>query len=349
MRRRILLSAAVGCAVASLAGAGATLGSADHAVTTTSCDALLPAQQDQQGHLIGPDQCLITAESTVPDSHGRPFVRVDLAIGGTASGYVDPVTTGNTRKDLTEVPNILYPQFGITQWVPAVATYRGGSVPDAGPGITVLYPDPRSGIPWNGKAFFVTHGQANNMPLGTLVPRTASDGFDPNTFDNLYAGLMIDKGYAVIYMRRPAQSGVPATLPDGAILDESLNDNVGLVLSFLQAGENLLQQRLGRDPGSVYFYGHSAGAIVGRLINYGGLNLRTSGPRYFDGFLFDDSGGGLPLPVSLPEGQVLGESGRSATFAGSDELFANIRGTEAVHQADRPLAWPVSRCPPVAA
>jgi Alpha/beta hydrolase domain len=335
MRRRWLLSSAVLFATASLIGAGATLGSEGHAAATTSCDPLLPAQQEVHGHLIGPNDCQITAQSTVPDSRGRPFDRVDISISGTAFGYVDPVTVGNTRKDVTEVPNILFPQFGITQWEPAVAQYAGGSVPDEGTGITVLYPDAASGTPWNGKAFFITHGQANNTPLGTLVPRNASDGFDPNTFDNLYAGLMIDKGYAVVYARRPAQSGVPATLDDGTKLDESLNDDVGLMLSFLQTGENLIKERLGRDPSGVYFYGHSAGAIVGRLINYGGLNFRPDGSRYFDGFMFDDTGGGLPLPVSMPEGQVLGESGRSATFDKRDVLFQTTQArTQFTKQID---------------
>jgi hypothetical protein len=289
--------------------------------TGTSCSDLMVPRHAVGGHVVGETACEIAGRSTVPDSQGRPFARVEIALSGTAAGYVDPVTVGNTRKDVTDVPNILFPQFGIPSWKPAVATYSGNGA--TGPGLTVLYPT--SGTPWNGKIIMLSHGQSNNAPMGDLVPRRAGDGLDPNTFDNLYAGLAIDAGYAVIYTRRPAESGVPAKLDSGQTLDESLNDNVNLILDWAQTGEKLLAAQLGRAPSHVYFYGHSSGVILGRLLNYSGLNDKPGGGHYFDGFFSDDPGGGLPLPLSLPEGQVLGHQGSTVTFPSGSYLGAASR------------------------
>lgn len=286
--------------------------------TSTPCADLMVPRHAVIGHVVGETGCEITGQSTVPDNQGRPFARVEIALSGTAAGYVDPVTVGNTRKDVTDVPNVLYPQFGIPNWKPATATYGGDA------GLSVLYPT--SGTPWNGKIIMLSHGQSNNSPMGDLVPRHAGDGLDPNNFDNLYAGLAIDAGYAVIYTRRPAQSGVPAKLDGtGQTLDESLNDNVNLILDFARTGEKLIQQKLGRAPSQVYFYGHSSGVILGRLLNYSGLNDKPGGGRYFDGFFSDDPGGGLPLPLSLPEGQVLGHQGSTVTFPPGSYLSAASR------------------------
>jgi hypothetical protein len=284
--------------------------------TATPCSDLLVQQHMVQGHLVGETDCQITGQSTVQDNKGRPFNRVDIALSGTAFGYADPNTQGNTRKDLTDAPNILFPQFGITSWQPGVGQYSGNG--GAGAGLTVLYP--AQGTPWNGKVFFAVHGQANNTPLGDLAPQQAT-GLSANTFDNLYADEMIDQGYAVIYTRRPASSGVPTTLDNGAKLDESLNDNVDTILSFLQTGQKLLQQKLGKPASATYWYGHSAGVILGRLVNYSGMNYDAQGHKYFDGFLDDDAGGGLPLPLSMQEGNVLGENGNVATFNPADEIY----------------------------
>ena len=305
-------AAVVGVSLLALTRAGAS------PQAPVPCPELLVPQHQVQGHMVGETDCEITGQSTVTDNKGRPFDRVDIALSGSVFGYVDPNTQGNTRKDITDVPNILFPQFGITSWVPATGTYSGNN--GAGAGLTVLYPDPASGTPWNGKVFVAVHGQANNSPLGDLAPQSAS-GLTPNTFDNLYADEMIDKGYAVVYTRRPAASGVPATLSDGTKLDESVNDNVDMILSFAQTGQKLIESKLGHAPSATYWYGHSAGVILGRLINYGGLNFDSHGNRIFDGFLDDDAGGGLPLPLSMQEGNVLGEQGNVATFNPADKIY----------------------------
>jgi hypothetical protein len=131
-----------------------------------------------------------------------------------------------------------------------VATYVGGT--DAkGAGLTILYPDPAAKTPWNGKVYFVVHGSANNIPMGPLAP-VASDGFNQKTFANLYARQMMDKGYAVI----------------GTVLNnETITDHVGMLLDFFKIGKDIITSRLGKAPVATYWYGHSAGVIVGRLIN----------------------------------------------------------------------------------
>lgn len=287
----------------------------------TPCNNLLIAQHMAQGHLVGETSCEITDQSTVQNNKGQTFNEVNIGISGTAFGYLDPNTLGNTRKDLTDVPNVLFPQFGITSWSPAIGSYTGtATASDAGAGITVLYP--QNPANWNGKMFFAVHGQSNDTPIGAIVPQASGAVFTDGTFNNLYADEMINQGYAVVYSRRPASSGVPSTIVGtNTTLNESLNDNVDTLLSFMQSGQKLVQQAMGKSPSETYWYGHSAGVIVGRLLNYSGLNKAPNGRPYIDGFLDDDAGGGLPLPVSMPMGQVLGEQGNEATFPQSDLLF----------------------------
>lgn len=278
--------------------------------TPVSCNTLLTAQHTADGHTYGESSCVITGQSTVATPHGA-FNRVDVGLSGTAFGCADPNTQGNTRKDLPDagtVAKILFTQFGITSCVDGVGVYTGTpTATNAGAGLTVLYP--ARGTPWNGRVFLSTHGQSNNTPLGDIVPTGSAV-----TFNNLYVREMIDAGYAVIYVRRPASSGVPTTLDNGQVIDESINDNVGTYLDFLQSGLKLLYAQLGRTPVAVYGYGHSAGVIINRLLNYSGLNFRPDGTRYVTAFLSDDPGGGLPLPIGMPMGQVLGERNGVATF-----------------------------------
>jgi hypothetical protein len=286
--------------------------------TTTSCPELLVPHSTVAGHQVGETNCAITASSSFADAAGKQWNRVDVAISGTAAGYADPVTVGNTRKDLTDVPNVLFPQFGITSWQPGVGTYAGGA-DGKGAGISVLYPaDPAR---WTGKVVLLAHGQSNNQALGAIVPQVPGGPLPQDTFDNLYADEFVDAGYAVIYTRRPASSGVPTTLDNGTTLDESLNDNVTMLRDFLLSGERLLDERLGRTPSLVLWYGHSAGVIAGRLFNYSGLNDKPGGGHYVDGVISDDPGGGLPLPLSMPMGQVLGVRDGQVTYP-SDALLS---------------------------
>ncbi len=289
---------------------------------STGCPDLLVPHSVVAGYSVGETSCSVTATSSFVDPAGHPWQRVDLALSGTAAGYSDPVTVGNTRKDITDVPDVLYPQFGITGWMPALGTYTGGG-DGQGAGISVLYPTTPG--QWNGHVAVLVHGQADNTPLGQLVPQPAGGVVPRRSFDNLYADEFVAAGYAVIYTRRPAAGGVPTTLADGATLDESVNDNVTMLRDFLRSGERLLVERLGRAPSLVLWYGHSAGVIAGRLFNYSGLNDEPGGGHYVDGFLSDDPGGGLPLPLTMPEGQVLGVHDGHVTYPSNALLSESTR------------------------
>jgi hypothetical protein len=60
----------------------------------------------------------------------------------------------------------------------------------------------------------------------------------------------------------------------------------------------MVEARLGRRPARTYWYGRSAGAAPGRLINYlPGANLDAKGQKLFDGFILDDPAGGFFLPT----------------------------------------------------
>jgi hypothetical protein len=118
---------------------------------------------------------------------------------------------------------------------------------------------------------------------------------------------------------------VPTTLADGRTLDESVNDNVTMLRDFLFSGERLITERMGKAPSLVLWYAHSAGVIAGRLFNYSGRNDKPGGGHYVAGFLSDDPGGGLPLPLTMPMGQVLGDHNGTVTYPANALLPDAIR------------------------
>lgn len=268
----------------------------------------MPAPHMAAGYRVGETDCQITALATVTDVHRQSWTEATVALSGTAAGYVQ--ITGAPRSDLADYPRLLYPQFGDTAWAAATTTYSGAS-PGAGNGLSLLWPNQRSA--WNGQIAVLVPGQENVPPIGDLVPRSGT-GLDPQTFTNLYAGPLIDQGYAIIYVRRQAKSGLTATLADGSTKDTSLNDNVAATIDWIHTGEALLEQQLGRAPSTVLWYGHSSGVIEGRILNWSGANRDRDGSKIIDGFLSDDPGGGLPLPLDLPEGQVLGDHDGQITY-----------------------------------
>jgi hypothetical protein len=270
-------------------------------VQTGACPAgAVPAGHMVAGHLVGESSCQVTQIDTVQDVAKHPWSEANVALSGTAAGYVE--IQGAARADLADYPNRLFPQFGITQWEPATTTYSG-SAPDAGNGLTVLWPQNKAD--WNGRVLVLAPGQENVPPIGALVPRQGK-GLDNQTYTNLYAGPAIDEGYAVVYIRRQAESGLTATLDGGGTRDTSLNDNVATLVDWITTAETLLNHALGADPKTVLFYGHSSGNIVGNLLRESGANTLPGGRHVVDGVLADDQGGGLPLPLYLPEGQLLG-------------------------------------------
>jgi hypothetical protein len=319
-RRR---AATAGAALIALIATVAPAGAATTAPSPADCSNLMAPNVTVAGYSVGETSCQVTGTSTFTDNAGRAWTEQDLAISGTAAGYVDPATTtANFRMDLTDVPNILFPQFGIPTWVPAEGSYSGGTGQN-GAGLSVLYPN--NPAAWNGKDVLIMHGQSNNTPIGPIVPQQAGGSLPNDTFNNLFADEWVDAGYAVIYMRRPAESGVSATTASGTVIPSSLNDNIHMAEQLLATGQNLITRELGRAPTITYEYGHSAGTIWAELDNESGFNTLPNGRHIISGFVFDDPGGGLPLPLTMAQGNVLGDEGDSATFPPDSYLPASIR------------------------
>jgi hypothetical protein len=144
-----------------------------------------------------------------------------------------------------------------------------------------------------------------------------------------YERLMLDKGYAVAKPQRNASTtgDYSVKLDAGEVLEGwNLNTHTGLLLGFARLAENILEARLGEKPSRTYWYGHSAGGMPARLINYKpGENLDENGDPIIDGFLNDDSGGGRYLPY-------VEENGRNALFETEESRRQFIKTIEVPHQ-----------------
>ncbi|HEY1506395.1 MAG TPA: alpha/beta hydrolase domain-containing protein [Stellaceae bacterium] len=257
---------------------------------------------------IGIDSCAVMAESIVLNRHGKKFRRLEIWLGGTVDGWA--VTDKAAKMSyFTDGPDIVFAQFGVTaapsHGVGRYSPPKGepASFPD-GHAMTLLLPaDPTD---WNGKIFITAHGAGSYAKLGELVPR---DPQPHRAAENFYAGLMIDKGYAVAHtMRSAAMIGgdVKVTLDDGTALPGGFNvsSNASLVLPWIALAKKMTAEAMGSAPKRTYFYGHSAGAMLGHLINYGpGFNRGADGNRVIDGFLMDDPGGGMWLPTLMRDGK----------------------------------------------
>ena len=254
-----------------------------------------------EGRRVGPEACRITREIRIANVHGVAFRRIEMGISGSIDGYT--VKNGPRIVNFTDVPELSMGQKGnLGPYFHGVGVYRA----EKGSGMTLLIPE--SLEDWNGKLFVIVHGGTRPYQLlGDLVPRTP-DRYNPLTGANHYAGLMIDKGYAVAYTRRlvtssrlsdSGQHGEPVTLDDGSILQgKSYGNHVGMIRDWTLVAVNLLESQWDQTPARIYFYGISSGAQLGRLFNYApGSNLDSKGRRVFDGLLLNDNGGGGFSPI----------------------------------------------------
>ncbi|HLH23895.1 MAG TPA: alpha/beta hydrolase domain-containing protein [Chloroflexota bacterium] len=299
MARSAILGAVVGLAlVASAALAGRAQGQTP---ASADCGAAIGPQQTLDGHAYGPTACTIAEARRIQNAAGAPYWRLEIGLDGTLAGYA--ALDGPRTEMFTDVPEMALAQRGSPGgWVPGIARYRA----DKGTGMTLFIP--AAPADWNGALYVTAHGAGSYTPVGELVPREP-DSFAPYTGANSYVGPMIDKGYAVAYTRRSAARGPSddeqAVLDDGRPLGGlSFAYHTGLLRDFTTVARNLVQQHLGRAPERTYFYGHSAGAALGRLVNYlPGANTDGTGRSIFSGFLLDDAGGGYYLPQLFVDGQ----------------------------------------------
>jgi hypothetical protein len=280
--------------------------------------------KEVNGQPIGQEDVLIQEVAiTDPSANWDHYHRLDIGISGTVDGWA--VKEKLPMPQLASAPEFLYPQGGITS-----PRFHGTLRYEAakGTGLTLVYPEDQPA--WNGKLFVTVHGSSGSFKEGTLKPwNQLLDPAQPLGDLSLYERLMLDKGYAVAKTRRNASTtgDYSVKLDDGDVLEGwNLNTHTGLLLGFAQLAENILEARLGKRPSHTYWYGHSAGGMTARLINYKpDENLDNNGDPIIDGFLNDDSGGGRYLPY-------VEKDGRNILFASEETRRQFIKTIELPHQ-----------------
>jgi len=267
----------------------------------------MPTGKQVSGRFIGQEDVLIQ-EIAVTEA-GQRFRRLDVGVSGTLEGWV--VKEGPRGNHFTS-----HPEFAFSQSGNEYRRYHGTLRYEASKGtsFTLIYPEGET--KWNRKLFFTVHGRSGSFYGGSLKPWNQNlDSSDPTGDLNDLERMMLAKGYAVAKTRRNAGAArgdpglgpgdYPVTLDDGEVVPgKNLNIHTGLLLDLVRLAENLIEQRLGARPRRTYWFGHSAGGMNGRLVNYvSGLNLDENGDAIIDGFLHSDSGGGRYLPVLMEDGR----------------------------------------------
>ena len=265
----------------------------------SSCDSYLPAARDVRGQKVGPVSCLMQ-QATVTIA-GRPYTRLDIGLDGTVDGVV--TRTGDYKEYLTNAPDLVYPQTADDgQRFLAIAKYERAK----GAAMTIVLP---AASAWNGKAWVTVHGRGRSFKEGNLRPWDKNyDAARPTGDLNKYDVLMLTKGYALIKTHRTSSEGlgeITATLENGTTIDDiAFNDSARLIMDYASVATNAIAKHLGKPPARTYFYGHSAGARIGRGINYiPGLNVDRDGSPFFDAILADDGAAGGWLPVLFKDGK----------------------------------------------
>jgi Alpha/beta hydrolase domain len=265
-----------------------------------SCAEILPSKEEIAGKSLGPDECRIVSQQKVFSIQGHIFERMELRISGNVEGWA--VKDGRRGNYFNDAPDIVFTQSqNPGTRFKGIGRYEGAT----GHGMSLFFPaDPKH---WNGKLFVTAHGAGSYGSVGTLLPRDSKADFNRLLNVNRFAGLLIDKGYAVAHTLRSADrvgGDVVASLEDGTTLKVNVSTHAGFIVSFARAAENMLQAKLGRKPQKTYYYGFSAGGFLGRLVQYHpGFNRDNDGSPIFDGFILDDVGGGDWLPILMVDGK----------------------------------------------
>jgi hypothetical protein len=257
------------------------------------CDDALSAPRAARGQRVGPSSCLKQESDVTVD--GRAVHRIDVGLDGTVDGWLAKV--GDYKEYFTNAPDLVFPQtWGPREIFFGVAKYER----DKGAAMTIVFPADRTA--WNRKVFVMVHGRGVSFKDGGLKP------WDKNANDlDKYDRLLLEKGYAVVKTHRSTVENVgeiTATLEDGTTVDYiAFNDTARYVMDFADVAKKMLATRLG-EVRRTYFYGHSAGARIGRGLNYTpGLNVGRDGGRFFDAFLNDDPAAGTWYPVVMKDGK----------------------------------------------
>ncbi len=293
----------------------------------TSCDSLLAAARQMRGHRVGPASCLM--QDTAVTIAGRAFRRLDIGLDGRVEGFV--TRTGDYKEYLTNAPDLVFPQTADAgERFFAVANYERSK----GAAMTVVFPSGAGA--WNGKDWVTVHGRGTSFKEGNLKAWDKNlDPLRPLADLNKYDLLMLSKGFALVKTRRTSAEGlgeILATLENGTTVDDvAFNDSARYIMDFATVAHNAIANRLGRQPSRTYLYGHSAGARIGRGLNYTpGLNRDSDGTVFFDGILADDGAAGGWLPVLMKDGKdvlLMTDAERSAFVPQLDishQMYNNI-------------------------
>src|SRR5262245_8855011 len=284
---------------------GAQAQAPEHGVSgaaKVSCIQYMAPKKTVKGKSVGQEECLMIDHGVVDAQ--KKYHRIDIGISGTLSGYV--VKDGARQNYFTSAPDFTYTQFGNPHYprFHGILKYEMAK----GTSVTLTYPEPG----WNGKLFVMVHGRSGSFLRGTM--RSWDKYFDAGEpYDaNKYERSMLERGYAVARSRRNADgfaSGdFSAVLDDGTVwTDQNINAVPELILDKVRLVDNLLQDRLGKKPTRNYWWGHSAGAYTALALTYmmqsdPRLNRDADGKETISGFIHDDPGGGLFLPILLKDG-----------------------------------------------
>lgn len=311
--------------------------SAQGKLTAVPCNEFLPAKRSVAGKLYGMEDCRMQ-EVTITDNswpeigkvlgvgQDRKYRRLDIGISGTLDGYT--VKGGPRSVDFTSAPEFMYSQV-VTKEKPVhgVLKYEAAK----GSSMTIFYPEDKAA--WNGKLYLNVHGGGQSFRLGTLKawdkfydPSAPTSGIDKRN------KLMLLKGYAVAIPRRNSEFQSPGdysiTLDDGTVLQgKNYTEFPDLMMDFARVAKNILKSRLGRQPSRTYWYGHSAGGRLGRLLNLKGgvYNVDENGKPIVDGIYADSAGAGLWIPV-------LYKDGKDILFSTEKEKAQFVKMIEVIHQ-----------------
>src|SRR5204862_8040241 len=182
---------------------------------------------------------------------------------------------------------------------------------------------PRARNAWSGKIGVTAHGRGTSFKQGQLkVWNRFVNAANPLEGLDRYDLLMLSKGYALVKTRRTSTEGlgeIVTTLDDGSTVDyAAFNDTARYVMDFADVAKRIAADRLGRPPARMYLYGHSAGARIGRAVNYApGRNAGRDGKPFFDGILAGDPAAGTWYPVVMKDGQdvLFATAAEKAAFA----------------------------------
>ena len=302
----------------------------------TACNDLLPAPREVKGRKVGATSCEM-AESQIAVA-GKQIVRLDIGLDGTAEGYI--TKAGEYRGYMTNSPELAFVQTSDPgEPVLAFADYRRAQ----GAAISLFFP--QDAAAWNGRLWVMAHGAGpgTDRAWDAGLAGNAAGGAGP------YPEELLARGFAVAVTRRaanavalgrnanPPPTGVQAALEDGTKVDYvAFNDSASYIKDFTSVADKFLERRLKRLPARRYFYGHSAGARIGRGMNYtAGLNRREDGKPFFDGFFVDDSAAGTWLPVVM-------KGGKDVLFTTDAERTAMVPQFEVAHQGYNNI-WPTKR------